>query len=245
MAAGARDPDVEQPPFFRQRGGIGGRLPDGQGALLEHRQEDGVPLEALGAMQGRKGDALAGGIGLGRVASGQLGEEVGHRRVGLILLERSCHRQQCAQRRMPVARLGARAGGGRLVESELGAPSGRDEARGAPGSSVLRAARAARTSGRAKKRTPRTVNGMPAPVSAASSGTSCAFVRTRIAISVAVTPPAVNARIPATIAASSPSASAWATSSGSGPRHPRRGALDRESACLRARVPAACCGSSG
>ncbi len=111
MPPRAGDPDVEQPALLGERVGIGGRLADRQGAFLQPGQEDGVPLESLGPMEGRERDALAARVGLGGIAPRKLGEEVGDRGVGPLSLERPGDGEQRAQRRVAVARLGARAGG--------------------------------------------------------------------------------------------------------------------------------------
>ncbi len=53
------DPDVQQPALLLDLGRLG-RLADRQDPLLEGRQEDGVPLEALGPVVGQQLDAEAG-----------------------------------------------------------------------------------------------------------------------------------------------------------------------------------------
>ena len=58
MEPGAGDPDVEQPPLLVERGVVVERLADRQRALLEHRQEDRVPLEALGPVVRGQLDAI-------------------------------------------------------------------------------------------------------------------------------------------------------------------------------------------
>ena len=62
-----------------------------------------------------------------------------------------------------------------------------------PSAVATRTAR--RTSGRAKKRSPRTWNGMPAAPSASSIAGSCALVRTRMAIAPWAVPDRASARI--------------------------------------------------
>ena len=79
---GPRDPDVQEPSLLVERGRIADGLVDRQRALLEHRQEDDIPFEALGPVVREEVDAdvrarplvLGPGRELGEVP---LGVEVG------------------------------------------------------------------------------------------------------------------------------------------------------------------------
>ncbi len=68
VGAGAGHADVEQPALLLDRGrGVGVR--DRQGAVLEAAEEDRVPLQALGGVEGGQGDAVGDrGVLLGGAA---------------------------------------------------------------------------------------------------------------------------------------------------------------------------------
>ena len=73
---------VEQAAFFLDlvRGlGVG----DGEHAFVDADDEDGVPLQALGCVQGGQGDALDGRCVLGLGALVELGDQVAQRRAWL------------------------------------------------------------------------------------------------------------------------------------------------------------------
>ena len=65
MAAGAGQADVEKAALLGDLLVVDG-LPDRQRSLLESRQQDGVPLEALGPVQREQVDAVGRALGLGR-----------------------------------------------------------------------------------------------------------------------------------------------------------------------------------
>ena len=81
--AGARDPDVEEAPLLGERLVVVERLADRQRALLEHRQEDRVPFEALRPVVGQEVDAVAGVVAFVGGSAAQLGDDtrdIGRRR---------------------------------------------------------------------------------------------------------------------------------------------------------------------
>ena len=74
MATRPGDPDIEQPPLLGQFGRLAG-LADRQGAFLERRQEDGIPLQALGPVVGEQLHAGRRATGLDGGPSLHLGDE--------------------------------------------------------------------------------------------------------------------------------------------------------------------------
>src|SRR2546427_10663500 len=66
MNASAGDPDVEKASLLLDCICIVERLPDRQGAFLEHRQVDRVPLEALCPMERRELDPIRAASAFGR-----------------------------------------------------------------------------------------------------------------------------------------------------------------------------------
>ena len=184
-------------------------------------QEDGVPLEALGAVVGQELDAGRRPAGLDLGPPLDLGEERRHVRRGIgpgQVLGELEERDDRAVAFAPRPRRRARCRGGRRARARrpprAAATSGVLALRRGRARAATRIAR--RTSGRAKNRSPRTWNGIPAAPSAASMAGSWAFVRTRIAIAPCAVPARASARIAAVIPASS--ASSVAKPADLGPR---------------------------
>src|ERR1700760_4055233 len=73
---GAGDPDIQEAAFLLDLF-VGPGVGDGQHALGDTHQEDRVPFQALGRVQGGEGDALDGGGVLGGRPLVQFGDEVG------------------------------------------------------------------------------------------------------------------------------------------------------------------------
>lgn len=76
MVAGPGDADVEEAAFFLDLF-VGLGVGDRHHAFGEADEEDGVPFEALGGVQGGEGDAFDGGCVLGGGAFVEFGDEVG------------------------------------------------------------------------------------------------------------------------------------------------------------------------
>lgn len=76
MVAGPGDADVEEAAFFLDLF-IGLGVRDRHHAFGETDEEDGVPFEAFGGVQGGEGDAFDGGCVLGGGAFVEFGDEVG------------------------------------------------------------------------------------------------------------------------------------------------------------------------
>ena len=73
--AGPRDPDVEEAPLLGEGGVVVERLADRQRALLEHRQEHRVPLEALRPVVGQEVDAVGCALAFVRGALAQRSDD--------------------------------------------------------------------------------------------------------------------------------------------------------------------------
>ena len=221
VPAGARQADVEEPSLLRERVVVVDRLPDRQRPLLQAGEEHGVPLEPLGPVEREEVHAVVRALHLGRGPRRELREE----RRRLDLGPSSCHLDRRSPARSASAAVRSRA------SAPANAPSGSK-----PRSSRRRASRAStsagprvcagtrrrrrsasRTSGRSKKRCPRTRNAIPAFVRAASRGGIWAFIRTRTAISAGGVPLSTSRRIDAMSRASSASPSAQRRIVGSRP----------------------------
>ena len=74
MLAGARHPHVQQSPLLLDRGGSLGQG-DRQQALTDAHEQDGIPLQALGGVQGGQGDTLNRRRVLGGGALTELGDQ--------------------------------------------------------------------------------------------------------------------------------------------------------------------------
>ena len=218
------DPDVEQPPLLLERRLVVERLADRQRALLEHRQEDRVPLEALRPVVGRQLDAAAGAAPVpparrmpdsrtppavlrasgpaspprGRRGSGR--EERGRALAGLVAaLVRGVLEPEVAgpARADGRGQLRARRGRGRLGPPDV----------------VDRPAHVRPT----EERDAADPKGDAGPVSAASIGSSWALVRVSTAISDGAVPPAISVAICLDSQVSSASSVACRSIVGAGP----------------------------
>ena len=195
MAAGARQADVEQPPLLRERLVVVDRLADRQGALLEAREQHGVPLEPLRPVEREQVHAVGRALGLGRGPRLELGQERRRRRSPALPRRRAARRRSPGPAPAPPSAPGPP----RPSTSPSGSkPEVRPQprlqrvdqrsARAAAAGSRRRSRSASRTSGRSKKRWPRTRKAIPAFVRAASRGGTWALIRTRTAISAGATP---------------------------------------------------------
>ena len=154
LAAGAGDPDVEQPALLLDRVVVAVGVLDGQRAVGQPDEEHDVPLQALRRVQRGQRDALHGrrvrGVGPGVQLGGEPAQ-VGVRLDRDQLLGQLDQREQ----RLPLGALGGTAGRlrGETDRGQHGA-HGVGQRRVATGAAVRSTLIARRTSGRWKNRSP-------------------------------------------------------------------------------------------
>ena len=199
---GPGDPDVEQPPLLLERRVVVEGLADRQRALLEHRQEDRVPFEALRPVVRRELDAdrrprprphprrrPAGRTRpAGRPARAPPTPPTRSSRIAASV-SIAAARSRASAAPLP----------GVVLEAQLARPrrpdGGRAARRPSPTPRRSSGGRGRSRPGRpaaGRTRRPGRGNAIPARVSAASIGSSWAFVRTRTAISAGGVPPATQ-----------------------------------------------------
>ena len=96
----ARERHVEEPPFLVNGVITLQRVPDRKAALLQHGNEDGLPLCAFGPMDRGEGDSVGLAIGLDARQALKLGKQVLHAGIGLLLGEPLHDSQQRIERRL-------------------------------------------------------------------------------------------------------------------------------------------------